>query len=64
MAYTNLLAKIESEINDTNAKLRLSETRESVLDLIEKKKKLEELAFAYVNLEGRYKELAGLNSVY
>lgn len=62
MAYVNLLAKIESEINlvvIAQQKLPLHDD-----ELAAKKSKLYKLANDYIELEGRFKELAGLNSVY
>ena len=63
MGYVNLLAKIESEINETSAQLNAA-PQDLRADLVEKKNQLKNLAYDYVRLEGKYKELAGLNSVY
>lgn len=63
MAYVNLLAKIESELNQTAEQLKkASDAAKS--DLIEKKNRLHFLALDYLRIEGQYKELAGLNGIY
>jgi hypothetical protein len=63
--YTNLLAKIEGELNQTAIKLATDQlSPEEVNDLKEKKNKIENLAFQYVALENQYREIAGLNSIY
>lgn len=62
MAYVNLLAKIEAEINLVVQQQTKLPSHDD--ELAAKKSNLYKLASEYIELEGRYKELAGLNSVY
>ena len=67
--FINLLSAIEADINLAQQKiLRMTETPTAVnyeiQQLQEKKKKLSDLAMEYVSLQNRYKEVAGLNSIY
>jgi len=59
--YINLLAKIEAEINEV---VKQQKERPYDVPLATKKLLLERLAKEYLLLEGRYKELAGLNQIY
>jgi len=59
--YTNLLAKIEAEINET---VKQQQQNPHDISIATKKIKLRQLAQEYILLEGKFKELAGLNSVY
>lgn len=61
MAYVNLLAKIEGEINKV---VDEQQKQPRDINLATKKVKLLKLATDYINLEGQYKELAGLNGIY
>lgn len=59
--YTNLLAKIEAEINEV---VKLQQQNPRDIQLATKKIKLRQLAQEYLKLETQYKELAGLNNIY
>lgn len=61
MAYTNLLAKIEGEINATVAE---QQKNPHDINIATKKLLLQRLAINYIKLENEYKEIAGLNSIY
>lgn len=67
--FTQLLAAIEADINKTHQKIQdlavNQATRPKELqELRSKKQQLVDLAMQYVGLENRYREVAGLNSIY
>lgn len=60
--FTNLLAKIEAELNETIAK---QEKSKHDIHIATKKLQLLKLAEDYIKLEGRFKQLAGIdNNIY
>lgn len=59
--FNNLIASIEADINKVAAE---QQQYPHDLNVAKKKEKLKELAMDYVKLENRYREVAGLNSVY
>ena len=62
---TNLLAKIEAELNQAAIKLSTDQlTPEQATELKQKKEKLSGLAHNYLALENQYREIAGFNSIY
>lgn len=59
--HLHLLSAIEADIN--KAAIAQQQNPQDV-NLATKKQQLAELAMQYVQLENRYREISGLNSVY
>lgn len=69
--FRDLLAAIESELNATVKAIQampnsiITDEQYGIFDeLLAKKQRLESLAFDYLHLSNKFKEIAGLNSVY
>lgn len=59
--HLHLLSAIEADINKTSV---AQQQNPQDVNLATKKQQLAELAMEYVQLENRYREISGLNSVY